>query len=198
MAIDIRLLPDMILFNDYGSWDAYVADLYSVFKRDFIDSKPRVGSVVFKLKYHPEYQERAYTFYHMTHKGDNEAERLPDLRRSERLPWCRHTIEKTDVYRLRFWEETRKEHSRICIWLEAETCGKVEIENNYFVILEVRNGYVLPWTAFCADKPHQLRKKHKEYEQWLKDTGDKKCTLEGLIVEIMKKKQGTHDNHTTP
>lgn len=188
MAVDINSLPDMISFNDYGNWDVYIDTLYEIFRKDFIESKPHVDSIRFGLKYNPSFQNRAYTFYHMTHKGEDEKNRIPDLRRSERLPWCRHTIEHTDSYNLRFWEEERKGKHRICIWLEAcDQKGHVEIENNYFVILDVRKEYVLPWTAFCAEKHHNIRKKEKEYNKWLSSVEGKQYTLEELIKEIMSR-----------
>jgi len=105
MSVKKNLFPEIVPFNNFGSWDVYTNALYAIFKQDFIDSKPKVGQVVFKLKYKPKFQDRAYTFYHMTHKGNIEDERLPDMRRCERLPWCRPTIEKADVYNLCFWEE---------------------------------------------------------------------------------------------
>lgn len=200
MVVQISSLPAIMPFNDYGNWDKYIKALYTVFKRDFIDSKPNVGEVTFRLKYNPAFQDRAYTFYHMTHKGNDENERIPDLRRSERLPWCRYTIEHADAYKLRFWEEERKGHHRVCIWLKAmNDDGIVDTENNYFVILEVRKDYVLPWTAFCANAPHQIRKKEKEYSNWLKSVNGKQYSLENLINEIMcREKQESHGNHTTP
>lgn len=200
MPVDINLLPKIVSFNDFGKWDMYIDFLYSIFKRDFIDSKPHVGKIVFRLKYKPKFQDRACTFYHMTHKGDIESERIPDMRRSERLPWCRHTIENTNTYNLCFWEEERNGHHRVCIWLQAEDeNGNVAIENNYFVILEVRAEYVLPWTAFCAEYNNQIRKKAKEYGQWLDNVGNRVYTLEELITDIMnREKQGSHENHTTP
>lgn len=200
MPVDINLLPEIVPFNNFGNWGVYMDELYKIFKRDFIDSKPHVGHVVFRLKYNPKFQGRAYTFYHMTHKGKIESDRTPDLRRSERLPWCRVTIENTSPYHLCFWEEERKGHHRVCIWLQAEdNNNNVAIENNYFVILEVREGYVLPWTAFCAEYNNQIRKKSKEYEQWLDKVGNRAYTLEELIDDIMnREKQGSHENHTTP
>ena len=108
MSVNINLLPEIIPFNNFGNWDVYMDVLYAIFKRDFIDSKPKVGQVLFRLKYQPVFQDRAYTFYHMTHKGNIEDERIPDMRRSERVPWCRPTIENADAYNLCFWEEERK------------------------------------------------------------------------------------------
>lgn len=200
MSVKKNLLPEIVPFNNFGSWDVYMEALYAVFKQDFIESKPKVGQIVFKLKYKPKFQDRAYTFYHMTHKGHNEDERLPDMRRSERLPWCRPTIEKADDYKLCFWEEERKGHHRVCIWLQAEDEGNnIAIEDNYFVILEVRADYVLPWTAFCAEYNNQIRKKEKEYRQWQNNVNNRVYTLEELINDIMnREKQGSHENHTTP
>lgn len=200
MSVNINLLPEIIPFNNFGNWDVYMDVLYAIFKRDFIDSKPKVGQVLFRLKYQPVFQDRAYTFYHMTHKGNIEDERIPDMRRSERVPWCRPTIENADAYNLCFWEEERKGHHRVCIWLQAEDeNGNIDIEDNYFVILEVRADYVLPWTAFCAEYNHQIRKKTKEYRQWLNHVNNRVYTLEELVFDIMnREKQGSHENHTTP
>ncbi len=116
------------------------------------------------MKVHPEFQDRAYTFYHMTHKGNVENERVPDLRRCERMPWAKPTVEilpqKGEV---KCWEQTRSGKHRVCIWLE------VDDGDNYFVVLDVRKTFVLLWTAFYADYPHQVRKKAKEYEELQSD-----------------------------
>ena len=65
--------------------------------------KAQFGSHRLHLRYHPAFQERPYAFYHMTHKGNIEDERLPDLRRCERMPWARPTVERTEALGLRFW-----------------------------------------------------------------------------------------------
>jgi len=41
-------------------------------------------------------------------------------------------------------------------------------EPDYFVILDVRNDYILPWTTFVAEYGHEKRKKMKEYQEFLK------------------------------
>ncbi len=171
----------------------YIDKVYQVFKHDFIDNKPHVEDLVFKLKFNPMYQDKAYTFYHMTHEGHDEANRTPDLRRCERMPWCKPGIEKAEIFSLKFWEEERKGKNRICIWLEV---NDIETENrwnnNYFIVLDVRDKFVLPWTAFCADYHHQIIKKQKEYFNWKKSIGNKEFTLYSLAVDIMsRKKQGS-------
>ena len=98
----------------------------------------------------------------MTHKGEDESDREPDLRRCERIPWARPVIENCDKWKLKVWPQERGTKNRICIWLERDA------DPDYFVILEVREKYILPWTAFVAEYPHQKKKKKKEYEEYIK------------------------------
>ena len=201
MSVSAQKLPPKIYLNDYGGdYHRYIDAVYQIFKHDFIDHKPKVGDLVFKLKFNPLYQDRAYTFYHMTHKGMDEANRTPDLRRCERMPWCKPGIENTEKFSLKFWEEERKGKTRICIWLEVEddTVDK-QWENNYFIVLDVRNGYILPWTAFCGEFHHEIEKKQKEYEKWKTTIGRKQYTLYSLAKEILnRKKQWPSEYQTTP
>lgn len=77
-------------------------------------------------------------------------------------------------------EQTRSGKHRVCIWLE------VDDGDNYFVVLDVRKTFVLLWTAFYADYPHQVRKKAKEYEEWLRLSG-RVLTPDELIKNIMQR-----------
>ena len=121
----------------------------------------------------------------MTHKGKIENERTPDLRRCECMPWARVTIDKTIEYSLRFWEQDRNNKKRICIWLDPDNKGD-EDYINYFVILDVRKNYILPWTAFVAEYKHELKKKKKEYEEWMRSQNQKTYTPKELVEKIIK------------
>lgn len=180
MAVHSRLLPKKIFLQDYsGNYQLFIDAVYTIFEKDFVKYHPSFGSHRLRLKYHPKFQKRAYTFYHMTHKGEIENERIPDLRRCECLPWGRPTIEKVEEYSLRFWEQERKGKHRICIWLETED------DVDYFFILDVRKTYILPWTAFVAEYPHEIKKKEKEYQQWLTMQNGKTYTPDSLVQKIM-------------
>lgn len=173
-------LPAKLFLNDFqGDYKIYIDAVFAVFERDFIKRKACFGSYPLGVKYHPCFQDRAYTFYHMTHKGEVESERIPDLRRCECMPWAHPTVEQTVNYKLRFWEQERCNRPRVCIWLE------VEDDCDYFVILDVRKTFVLLWTAFVADHSHEVRKKQKEYEAWCKAVGYRNYTPDELIREIM-------------
>ena len=91
MAVSINDVPDKLFLSDYGgNYSTYIDAVYSVFEKDFIRRKAYFGSWPLQMKVHPEFQDRAYTFYHMTHKGNVENERVPDLRRCERtLRWAK-------------------------------------------------------------------------------------------------------------
>ena len=178
MITDEGLLPPKILLEDFsGNYKTYIDAVYSIFESDFIRHKALFGHNKLALKFHPLFQERAYTFYHMTHKGDDEQNRLPDLRRCECMPWARPVIEKTSEFNLRFWEQERNGKHRVCIWLETES-------DNYFVILDVRKRYVLLWTAFYAEHRNQICKREMEYNRWLESVGNKQYTPDMLIDEI--------------
>ena len=139
------------------------------------------------VKFNPKFQDRAYTFYHMTHKGDVEQDREPDLRRCECMPWARPTIENVENWGLKFWRQTRqRSKNRVCIALETE-------DETYFVVLEVRDTYVLLWTAFLSEYSYQSSKKIKEYTDWKKNEGANINTpdeLIALIQEAIKKARG--------
>lgn len=186
--IDKDLLPYKICLVDYGgNYKAYIDAVYEIFERDFIRHKTMFGSHKLNLKYHPAFQERAYTFYHMTHKGEIESEREPDLRRCECMPWARPAIENVDEWHLKFWRQSRQRSSnRVCIALETDG-------ETYFVILEVRETYVLLWTAFLSEYRHQSQKKLKEFEAWKQREGIDINTPDELIAmiqESIKKARG--------
>ena len=45
--------------------------------------------------------------------------------------------------------------------------GDAELPDfSYIVVVADRDEYVLPWTAFCVERPHQQHKLRKEYEAY--------------------------------
>ena len=75
-------------------WTAETFDLlYAIFQRAFKDSQPLYeGNPVW---FFPEMEDgKEVIFWHMTsEKNKNTGERLPDFRRSERLPWARPMVD---------------------------------------------------------------------------------------------------------
>ena len=108
-------LPELICLNEFnGDYSDYIEAVYQIFKADFITSKAVFRGEDLRLKFHPIYQERAYTFYHVTHEGEEEGDRTPDLRRCERMPWARPSIQNVDKWDLKIWPQKRNGKDRIC------------------------------------------------------------------------------------
>jgi len=149
-------LPALVLFSNYdGDWDRYVQVLYGFFKQDFVDSKPSFSGTKLGLKRHPIIQEKEATFWHLISEGKYEAERLPDLRRCERIRWPRPIIEHCNGDEIKIWENVRETEKRICLWFE---------EQEYLVVLAKRQDYILLWTAYPVTEDHRKRKLRREYE----------------------------------
>lgn len=143
-------LPPKILLSDFGGdWPRYEDALYAVFCRDFKGDKLYFRGQPIGLKRHPLSDGKEATFWHFTSEGSVEAQRTPDLRRCERIGWPRPIIERADDPAVKVWENERKGERRACLWLEKE---------DYLVVLAVRTGYVLPWTAYMVVQEHQKRK----------------------------------------
>ncbi len=149
------LLPLVLLEHYGGNWEAYLAAIYNYFKSDFIDSKLVYQGRRLGLKRHPLSQGKEATFWHMISEGDTEDNRIPDLRRCERIRWPRSVIEHEANGSVRVWRNRRRGEERICLWLHA---------HDYLVVLADRKDYLLPWTAYVVDKRHQRQKLQREYE----------------------------------
>lgn len=150
----IAWLPPLLELNDHGGdWSAYLDAVYAVFRHDFITSSPYFRSRPVKLKRHPMVLGREATFWHCITTGQIEADRTPDLRRTERIGWLRPCIEHKSE--LKVWSEHRGGEERVHLWLEEE---------GYLVVLAIRNGYAILWTAFLVEHEHQRRKYNRRFE----------------------------------
>jgi len=154
-------LPELILLEEFdGDWDSYLEEVYNCFAIDFVDDKPAFEGVRLGLKKHPLYDGKEVTFWHMISEGSNESERIPDIRRCERIKWPKPIIEYSSDPKVKVWRNKRKNAERICLWFEEE---------EYIVILADRKEYILPWTAYMVTQSHQKKKLQKEYEEYRKN-----------------------------
>jgi len=155
---EIAWLPELVLFEDFGGdWERFVEALYAYFRNDFVNSQPVFQGQRLGLKKHPLSQGKEATFWHLISEGKDEDERLPDFRRCERIRWPKPIIENSEEASVKVWENQRGGETRICLWL---------VEEEYLVVLAKRKGYLLPWTAFMVTRPHEKRKRQKEYEAY--------------------------------
>ena len=157
-------LPEIVELSEYGgNFSQYLEAVYEIFKAHFVDSKPTFQGKKLGLKKFPLVEGKEYTFYHMTHEGDIENDRTPDLRRMERIGWPRPMIDNSEHPYLKVWRNTRRGRggtkNRILILHEQE---------RYLVVLDDRKDYILPWTAYLIRGNTEMSKKMKEYETYKK------------------------------
>lgn len=153
-------LPALIELEQHGGdWAVYLDAVYQLFRRDFIDSKAVFRRYRIGVKRHPIEDGKEATFWHLISSGKDEASRIPDLRRCERIAWPRTIIDNSVSPKLKVWQNRRKGEDRILILHEAE---------RFLVVLSVRRGYVLLWTAFLVERDHRLKKLLNEYGEFKK------------------------------
>lgn len=150
-------LPDLVFLEEFGgTWQLFLEAIYKHFERDFVLNKPKFRGKRLGLKRYPEYEGKSATFWHMISEGSVEDERIPDIRRCERIRWPKPVIENEHDLSLKVWAEKRGANKRIHLWFENES---------YLVVLDDRGDFILPWTAFYIDREHQRRKYNKRFER---------------------------------
>ena len=156
-------LPDLIILETYkGDFTLYNDAVYAVFKRDFVKNRPVFQGKKLALKAHPLIDGKEYAYYHFTHSGNVETERIPDMRRMERIGFPKPMIDFSDDDDLKVWRNIRGTSERILILHPAE---------RYLVVLEDRKDYILPWTAYLIEDDSRLRRLLREYQCYINEQG---------------------------
>lgn len=150
-------LPKIEPFEEYNNdWQSYCDALYQIFRRDFIENITYFRDQKVGLKRMPIEQGKESTFWHITSKGEEEADRKPDFRRCERIRWPKPIIENHSDDALKIWTEKRNGEHRIHIWLQAD---------GYLIVLNRRKGYLILWTAFHVARERQKEKYLRRWER---------------------------------
>ena len=152
--------PNLVLMSGHNNnFTDYNNAVYSIFKSDFVDSKPIFMGTKLGLKKYPIVDGKEYTYYHFTHEGDVENNRLPDIRRMERIAFPKVFIEAVMHSDLLMWRKEIKGKNRILIFHENES---------YLIVLEDRGEYILPWTAYIIKENSRKRRLLAEYTAYQK------------------------------
>lgn len=160
MYNDCERIPNIIEFSDYGGdYTAYENAVYCIFQHSIDKKKLYFNGKPVVHKKHPVVKGKSGTFWHIVSSGDIESERLPDIRRYERIMWPSFILEYCvdECEDVRIWENERKGKKRVVIW-----CYEVE----YVVILDKREDYYIFWTSYPITQNHTRRKLFKEYNAY--------------------------------
>lgn len=166
-----KWLPEIVECTDFLKWNEYLEDIYEIFKKDFVSTKPIFEGKMVNFRKAPMDGRYEHTFIHLTHKdehhnSDNPNDRVPDPRRAERLSWNRAIIEnykcdkKCDYCnKVLYYEEYYKSNIRVFLLFK---------DVKFLVILEKRENYNLLITGYYIEYDHTLRKYLKKYEKYKK------------------------------
>jgi len=143
--------PALLLFE--GDWGRYQRQLSDVFSRELSNGNPVFRGIRVSCQRRPETDGEWFAFWHLISEGHVEDERIPDMRRCERLPWVRWIIDHADNdNEIDVWEYQNRRAKNIYLWYREE----------YLVVLSRRNGYFLLKTAFCTPQDGYKRKLRRQ------------------------------------
>jgi len=152
-------LPPMAIVNP---WTSETFDmLYRIFEQDFkLTQLTYEGCTVW---FFPDTdQGKEVIFWHLTHREDKQTgRRLPDLRRSEKLPWIRKMIENPDKPEVLAWDYLESDRTtKTYVWLE---------DHDFLIIMKkYRDGRRRLITSYHVEYPHKRRKLTKKYADRIK------------------------------
>lgn len=158
--INDLIFPDLIYLDSYGgNFQKYFQDVYSIFENDFLKQKPHYEVKKVTVRRYPEVEGIHRTFYHITHEGEDESNRTPDLRRMERIRFPKFVIDNNQHPNILVWRNKRGKDDRMLLMNETE---------NYIVILTDRGDHFLLITAYLLDNEHRKDKLIQEYKSYIK------------------------------
>lgn len=154
------VFPELVFLNDFkGDFKAFFSAVYEVFENDFIRHQPRYQGLKVSVRKYPEMEGLHRTFYHITHEGEDEGNRQPDIRRMERIRYPKFVIEQNQHPEILIWKNRRGKDERILLYNESE---------NYLVVLTERKEFYLFITAYVVETAHRKRSLLNEYDAYKK------------------------------
>lgn len=137
-----------------GDWDAFCDEIFKIFERDLRAAR-FFGSRVTRRRA-PEVAGKPDGFWHVTseHFDQDSDERIPDLRRCERVPWIGPMIDAAGSERVLCFRSPRpvKYGHNVVIALP---------DFSYVVILGVRTGRDGPYMVLITAFPPRGRRKQE-------------------------------------
>jgi hypothetical protein len=157
-----RWLGPLICLEDFkGDVSKYLEHVFSIFTKDFVESKPifRGNKVLYDNR---DEDGKPAVFVHITTENDHTSgERVICLRRCERISWIRSIIENVDDPAVLFWEKDQKAGKRRAI----RTYLFLEKHDFLVVLQKIKYGHYMI-TAIYVDNPGQKEKHLKAYEAY--------------------------------
>ena len=150
--------PELLRLENFGGdWKRYENELYKIFKTELARRELRFQDLPVKCRRRPEANRRWFAFWHLIQEGPTEEERIPDLRRCERIRWIRWVIENAAAHpNIDEWKNKRNGKTNILLWYREE----------YLVVLEQRKDFWLLKTAYCTNQTFRLEQLRRERDSF--------------------------------
>lgn len=151
-------LPSLEFFNAYNGWQDYVNCLYKIYLTDFILNPIVINGKCIQQRRLPQVQGKDKAFWHIC--GHDNEQRIPDnFSRFERIRWPKAIILYRNDATIKIWQDDNyagaNNKLQVSIWFNDE----------YLVVLEPRDKYILFITAYCTIYPHKRKTLQKRFEE---------------------------------
>ena len=161
--VDEMSLPELLMLEQYPA-DIYIDAVYEVYKKEVVNGDLTFLNLPIKCPWHPPFQNKHFSFWHLiSEKGGSnlEADRVPDIRRCERIKWISYVIINAyDCSKILCWEKevqtSRGRNKHIHLYLHEE---------RYLVVLRKEKKRLDIVTTFVV-REHNHQKKIKEAKQY--------------------------------
>lgn len=173
MDFNFSWLPELFKYDNRKSIEEYYNEVYEIFKRDFITSKPVLFGKNIGLQKEPMVNGKPQTFHHMTTEdicnNKNKQSKLRNIAfdRCERIAWNRAIIDSGYVG-LKIFRETRSRNRKnLIIFFE---------EKDFVIVLREAPTYYVFITSYPIKYKNKKRQLQKSYEKYIKaETASKKA-----------------------
>jgi len=158
--------PPLMPFSGYNDWTDYEDAIYTIYLETVAHARLTFLGALVKTRFNPTTKQKGYGFWHLISEAPsqdnrNEDERIPDLRRCERVRWVAWCIQNAGTPGFSWWENDRKGQTHVVIWAE---------EHDYAIMLGKRHTaegvrFYLLKTAYCL-RSHNIRRFAKERDAY--------------------------------
>jgi hypothetical protein len=150
-------LPDLFtLSGSDGNGERYIEDLYEAYCRTYLGNRRSLLGMRVSYASAPLVAGKSRTFWHLITSGKIEQERVPDIRRCERILWPAAIVEHAAHEEVASWRSDREGPPSILLAVD---------DFRYLVVMRPRGEYVLLWTAYHFEHYNQRARLRSEYER---------------------------------
>ncbi|HEU5048408.1 MAG TPA: hypothetical protein VFT64_11275 [Rickettsiales bacterium] len=166
-------LPPLILLEEYGGdWQCYLETAYAIFLETVVKGGLTFLDKPIRCAWNPSHDNKHFSFWHVISEraaSGKEEDRIPDMRRCERITWIAHILNNiANSQEALCWENQRTskrgEQTHTVLYLQKE---------RYVIVLRNKEDCYQLITTYCVQREHKHKKLIQEYEESVDPRNDK-------------------------